>query len=112
MKKINLVVLWVCLLPLSIQAQKQFVLTSPNGQIITTVSIDHKLTYSVTCNGETVVDVSPLSLTLSTGEVWGNNVQLSKSNTQNRQKDILSPFYWKDRIADEYTELVLTFKKQ
>ncbi|KAA6305081.1 Retaining alpha-galactosidase, partial [termite gut metagenome] len=75
MKKINLVVIWVCLLPLSIQAQKQFVLTSPNGQIITTVSIDHKLTYSVTCNGETVVDVSPLSLTLSTDEGWAVNLQ-------------------------------------
>ncbi|KAA6342770.1 alpha-glucosidase [termite gut metagenome] len=112
MKKIVLVALWVCLLPLSTQAQRQFVLTSPNGQIIITVDIDHKITYSVTCNGERVIDVSPLSLTLSTGEVWGDNVQLSKSNIQNIQKDIPSPFYWKDRIADEYTELVLTFKKQ
>ncbi|KAA6333017.1 alpha-glucosidase, partial [termite gut metagenome] len=51
-------------------------------------------------------------LTLSTGEVWGDKARLSKSNTRNVKNTITSPFYRKDKIEDEYAELVLTFSNQ
>ncbi|KAA6320220.1 alpha-glucosidase, partial [termite gut metagenome] len=89
--------LFACLFVFSMQAQKQFTLTSPNGRIAAAINIGDKLTYSVTHDGQTVIDASPLSLTLSTGEIWGDKARLSKSNTRNVKNNITSPFYRKDK---------------
>lgn len=93
-------------------AQKQFTLTSPDGRISTNINIGEKLTYNITHDGESVLAPSPISLTLSDGEVWGDNARLSKSSKQSIDETIPSPFYKKDKIQDIYNELKLTFGKQ
>lgn len=99
-------------LALGTNAQKQFSATSPNGKIVTTITLGDKLNYSIAYDGETVLDHSPISLTLSNGEVWGEKPQLSQSSQKNIRQTIVSPFYRKDNIEDEYTLLTLNFKKQ
>ncbi|NDV95108.1 glycoside hydrolase family 97 protein [Dysgonomonas sp. 521] len=99
-------------LALSAQAQKQFTAISPDGRIATTVILGDKLNYSIAHDGETILHESPISLTLSSGEVWGEKPQLSQSSQKNIRQTINSPFYRKDKIEDEYTLLTLDFKKQ
>ena len=99
-------------LTISLYAQKEFKATSPDGRIVATINLNEKLTYSISHDGQTVLNPSPLSITLSSGEVWGDKPQLSKSSQKSISQTIPSPFYRKDQIKDEYTLLTLTFKKQ
>ncbi|KAA6314081.1 alpha-glucosidase, partial [termite gut metagenome] len=110
--KFVITILFACLFVFSVQAQHQFTLTSPNGRITAAINVGDKLTYSVTHDGQTVIEASPLSLTLSTGEIWGSKARQFKINTRNVKNTITSPFYRKDKIEDEYAELVLTFGNQ
>lgn len=93
-------------------ARKQLTAASPDGKIVTTITLGDKLNYSIAHDGETILQNSPISLTLSNGEVWGEKPQLSQSSQKNIRQIINSPFYRKDKIEDEYTLLTLDFKKQ
>lgn len=94
------------------QAQKQHKAASPDGRISVTVTLDEKLTYVIAHDDETILHESPISLTLSSGEVWGDKPQLAQSSLKSIRQTISSPFYRKDKINDEYTLLTLNFKKQ
>ncbi|NDV59487.1 glycoside hydrolase family 97 protein [Bacteroides sp. 519] len=111
MKQIFLTI--ICLfIAFGASAQKQHKVTSPNGRITATVTIGEKLTYAIAHDGETILHESPISLTLSSGEVWGDKPQLAQSSQKSIHQTIVSPFYRKDKIDDEYTLLTLNFKKQ
>ena len=75
MKKIALVAMTLCL-AWSTSAQKEFKITSPNGRVTAEISLDNQLTYSISLDGEEVMDDSPIGVTLTTGEVWGSNPKL------------------------------------
>lgn len=111
MKKSILILIYLTL-AFGVYAQKQFTATSPDGKIVATVNLGEKLNYSITHDGETVLHNSPLSLTLSNGEVWGEKPQLAQSSQKHIRQTINSPFYRKKSIDDEYTLLTLNFKKQ
>lgn len=106
----------ICLLCLALAvgtyAQKQITAASPDGRITATVSLGDKLSYSITHDGQSMLENSPISLTLSNGEVWGEKPQLSQSLQKNIKQTIPSPFYRKEAVEDEYTQLTLHFKKQ
>ncbi|NDV60012.1 glycoside hydrolase family 97 protein [Bacteroides sp. 519] len=110
MKKRKIILLLTCFCSIIAFAQKQFTVTSPNGRINTTVSLYEKLTYTITHDGQLVLDASPITLTLSDGEVWGENPKLSGSKKQRVSATIPSPFYRKSEIKDEYNELTLNFR--
>ena len=48
MKKLTILLLLCVLCTLSLQAQKQFTLVSPDGNLKTTISIGDRLTYDIT----------------------------------------------------------------
>jgi len=93
-------------------AQKQFLLKSPDGRVETIVQIGDKLTYSVSHDGQAVIMPSPISLSLSNGEVWGDKARLSGNKIKSVKNIIPSPFYRKSEINDEYNELILNFSGQ
>lgn len=99
-------------LAISAYAQKEFTIASPDGKVVATIGLGDKLTYSVAHDGQQVLATSPISMTLSSGEVWGEKPQLSQSSKKSIKQSIASPFYRKDKIEDEYTLLTLNFKKQ
>lgn len=103
-----------CCLGLSLTAwaQKQMQLASPDGRIKATVEIGDKLTYQVTLDGKEVLAPSPLSITLSNGEVWGDKAKLTKSSRESSNTTIPSPFYKRSEVVDNYNQLTLSFKKQ
>lgn len=100
------------LLAISAYAQKEFTVASPDGKVVATIGLGDKLTYAVAHDGQQVLATSPISVTLSNGEVWGEKPQLSQSSKKSIKQSIPSPFYRKDKIEDEYTLLTLNFKKQ
>ena len=64
MKKLTILLLLCVLCTLSLQAQKQFTLVSPDGNLKTTISIGDRLTYDITCNNRQILAPSPISMTL------------------------------------------------
>ncbi len=109
----KLLFLSCCLgLSLSAWAQKQLQLASPDGRLKATVEIGEKLTYQVCLDGKEVLAPSPLSLTLSSGEVWGDNAKLSGTSKQSNNTTVASPFYKRSEVVDNYNQLTLSFKKQ
>lgn len=111
MKKSPILILLI-LLSVTVNAQKQFTLKSPDNRIEMTIKTGDKLMYSVTHDGETVLKDSPISMKLSNGEVWGEDAKVSQAISRSRNQTIKSPFYRKEAIKDEFNILAIVFKKQ
>lgn len=110
MKK--LITLFACTcLALGLQAQRQFTLTSPGGNLCTTITVGEQLTYSITCNGQEILSPSPLSMTLTDGTVWGYQPRLTSTQTKAIDQMIDSPFYRSTQMRDQYQSLTLHFRK-
>ena len=105
--------LMCCCLSITVAiAQEQFALKSPDGRIETTVFIGEKLTYAVSHDTQPVILPSPISLSLTGGEVWGSKARLSGHKVRKVRQVISSPFYRRSEIKDEYNELTLYFRGQ
>lgn len=94
----------------SVQAQKTYTLASPDGRLQTTVAAGDALTYAVTFDGRTILDASPLSLTLDNGTTWGIDPRVAGVTRTSADKMIASPFYRADSIRDHYNALTLRMK--
>ena len=100
----------LALSPLAVQAQKQYLLTSPDSRIEARVSIDKQLSYNVSVRGKRVIEESPLSMTLTNGTVWGSNPRLASAKTSTVNTTVKSPFYRATDMTDRYNALTLRFK--
>lgn len=111
MKKLNLLLTCTCaLFALSVQGQKQLLLSSPDGELKSTITVGDKLTYDISCNGQQVLAPSPISATLDNGKVWGDKARLSKVTEKKNDTQIDAPFYRSSCVRDYYNELTLRFK--
>lgn len=111
MKKLNLLLTCTCaLFALSVQGQKQLLLSSPDGKLKSTITVGDKLTYDISCNGQQVLAPSPISATLDNGKVWGDKARLSKVTEKKNDTQIDAPFYRSSCVRDYYNELTLRFK--
>ena len=111
MKKLNLLLTCTCaLFALSVQGQKQLLLSSPDGKLKSTITVGDKLTYDISCNGQQVLAPSPISATLDNGKVWGDKARLSKVTEKKNDTQIDAPFYRFSCVRDYYNELTLRFK--
>lgn len=111
MKKLNLLLTCTCaLFALSVQGQKQLLLSSPDGKLKSTITVGDKLTYDISCNGQQVLAPSPISATLDNGKVWGDKARLSKVTEKKNDTQIDAPFYRSSWVRDYYNELTLRFK--
>lgn len=111
MKKLNLLLTCTCaLFALSVQGQKQLLLSSPDGKLKSTITVGDKLTYDISCNGQQVLAPSPISATLDNGKVWGDKARLSKVTEKKNDTQIDAPFFRSSCVRDYYNELTLRFK--
>lgn len=111
MKKLNLLLTCTCaLFALSVQGQKQLLLSSPDGNLKSTITVGDKLTYDISCNGQQVLAPSPISATLDNGKVWGDKARLSKVTEKKNDTQIDAPFYRSSCVRNYYNELTLRFK--
>ncbi len=89
---------------------KTMKVTSPDKKLELTVSITDRIQWSLTHEGDTVVALSTLSLTLGNQEVLGHEPVLRRSSTEAHQETISTTFYKKSEVPNNYNQLQLEFK--
>ena len=89
------------------QAQE---LNSPDGKLQVKIDISDQIRFSVSHEQTEVVTLSPVSMTLADGTVWGVNPKLKNKKAQRINQKISTPIYKKSEIEDVYSELILNFK--
>ena len=108
MKPILPVLLIVSAFSFSLNA-KEVNVTSPDGKLNVTVSVSNKITYSVQHGNNILIDASPVSMKLTTGEVWGENAKLRRTKRDSNRGSIDSPFGTSATIEDNYNEVTFSF---
>lgn len=110
MKRVLLFV-FISLSAMNIVAQNQFSLKSPDNKIRTNIEISNAgIIYSVSHNGDLMLDKSPISMKLSDGKSFGIKPSLLGSSTRSVNEIIKATIYKKAEIKDNYNELTLKFK--
>jgi alpha-glucosidase len=89
---------------------KEVTVTSPDGKLKVTVSIGDKTTYSVQHENDVIIDASPVSMKLTSGEVWGENAKLHRTKRDANRGNIDCPFGKSNTIDDHYNEVTLSFR--
>lgn len=91
-------------------AQKVFTLQSPDGKLNATVSVSDIVEYSVSHEGDIVLDRSAVSMTLNNASAYGKNVKLTGSSIKSVNRTIDAFIYKRNKVVDNYNELTLKFK--
>jgi alpha-glucosidase len=89
------------------QKSKSFNITSPDGNIQLKVGAGSKLQWSVTHQSQAIIAPSSISLKLQSGEVLGDNAQITSSKNEKVNNKIAALNYKKDTVEDNYTQLTL-----
>lgn len=87
---------------------ENYTVKSPDERILVDVETGATTTYSVTFNGKTILNPSPLSMTFDNGVVIGRNMKVK--DVQHRTEDqMLTPVVRQksDKIRNHYNEMVL-----
>jgi alpha-glucosidase len=93
------------------QPSKTYTLFSPGKKIKITVQTGPSTSWSVQHEATTVILPSPLSMTLSTGEVLGRNTSVKNTRTTSVHTSFATPVYKKSAVADDYQEMRINFRK-
>ncbi|MCC8187000.1 MAG: glycoside hydrolase family 97 protein [Bacteroides sp.] len=116
MKKISvtlfsLFVLSVFLYPRPSQAGKSrsYEIHSPDGHITAVVEIGEDIRWQLSHDADPVLLPSPLSLTLTDGEIAGKQPRVSKVTRKTIDTFFETPFYKKEKVTDHYNLLLLRF---
>lgn len=97
---------------LSLQAERRFTLSSPNGNLSCSVFLGDTLSYSILFKGSQVLSKSSLYMTLDNGETVGIYPKLRSFKRKSVDRIVESPFYRSSEISDKYNELVFNLKKE
>lgn len=91
-------------------AQKSYSLLSPNGKLKVDISVGASLTYSISHDGDIMLLQSPISMSLSDGQLFGINPKVGnvKKTTTNELLD--AKIYKKSKVKNNYNELNIRFK--
>lgn len=92
------------------QTAQTFTLTSPDGSVVSLIEVGHQTTYTLSRNGQDVILASPVSMTLTDGTVWGQDVNVKKALQQKVNTTVPSPFYRAKEMNDAYNALTLYCK--
>ena len=85
-------------------------ITSPDGSLTVTVTIDKDIRWSVKDASQTIIAPSQIAMQIGENETWGVNPVLRKATTGSINERIPSPLYKKAEVEDNCTTLTLTFK--
>ena len=89
---------------------KELIVKSPDGKLEVKVSNNGKIEWDLTHDQTLVIAPSAISLTLSTGEVLGQNAVLRNSLVNSVNSSFTTPVYKKSAVTDRYNQLTLNFK--
>lgn len=94
----------------SVTMAKQFTLKAPGGKLEATINVDNTIEYSISHDGDIMLDKSAISMALADGSYYGVNAKLSGSSTRSVNQTIETALYKRNQIKDNYNELTLKFK--
>lgn len=98
-----------CAFPAS--ARQHLSLADPAGRMTLDLYVGTSgIEYALTHDGTTVIDRSPVSLTLAGGTVWGADPKIEHVVRRSVDTVIFPPVYRKDRIRDRFNELTVDFE--
>jgi alpha-glucosidase len=80
-------------------------INSPDQHLHLNVTVDQKVSYSITCRGVNYLLPSDISMTLSTGNVLGKHPKVRKSSTTSVNKTIKPLYGINSSIEEKYNEL-------
>jgi len=92
-------------------AQKDYTVSSPDGKVKVTVSIDNEIRYSVTHENDVMVAPSTISMTLGNGKSFGKNPNLKKQTVREINETIQAIVYKKKQVSNHCNEVVFEFKE-
>ncbi len=104
--KFPLLISFLCLY-ITGYAQKTFELKSPDGCITLTIQAGKELTWQVDHAQTQIITPSVISLSLSTGEILGKPVKVTKTSRKQINSSFDTPFYTKSQVHDHYNQLLL-----
>ncbi|KIA85528.1 glycoside hydrolase family 97 protein [Flavobacterium sp. AED] len=112
MKKIAHLILALFLFNTVVFSQKKqnFQLVSPNGKIEINISLSDKITWTIVHEKDNILIASPMSMTLSEGEILGKNPRLLNAKKESIRTQFESPLYKKKSVENNYNQLILNFK--
>ncbi len=96
-------------IPLWANAQKILELKDPSGKVTVHVSIGNDITYSISHGEDVLIGVSPVSMTLTDGTVFGKAPRLKKTNRRTVNETIATPIYKRKSVVNHYNEMALDF---
>ena len=106
-------IIWVfffTLVAFQLSAKKFYHIESPDKMLSLKVYITDKVEYTVSHGEDTVLEKSPVSMSLTDGTVFGVNPVLKKAEIKTVKEYIDAPIYKKKVVADIYNGLLLKFK--
>lgn len=93
------------------QAQKQYLLSSPDKRITTTISVGDTLAYSVKYDGKAVLEPSKLTLSFDGAKTFGVKPKVASVKQTSVNESINAVVAQKySKIVDTYNQLLVTFK--
>ncbi|MRX68216.1 alpha-glucosidase [Flavobacterium resistens] len=92
------------------QKKQDFNVNSPNGKIQVTVSVNDKITWTISHEKDLILNSSPMSMTLDENEILGKNAVVLNSKKETINTSFETPFYKKKSVENKYNELILNFK--
>lgn len=93
-----------------VQAQKNYVLSSPDGRLQTTLATGAELTCDIVYDGRMLMQASPIGLTLDDGRTWGPHARVRRATRSSADETIETPFYRSATVRNRYNALTLTMK--
>ena len=85
-------------------------ITSPDGKLKLTVTIENDIRWSVELDGQTIITPSKVAMLIGESEVWGENPRLRKATVGKINEVIPAPVYKKSEVLDQCSTLTLSFK--
>ena len=112
MRKILIALLGVLFISGIANAQKRYVLTSPDKQITATITAGDTLTYKVDYKGETILQPSKLTLTFGGLKTFGVKPKVANAKQTSVDEIIDAVVAQKSsKIVDNYNQLTIKFRR-
>lgn len=92
------------------QKKKDFSVNSPNGKIQVNISVNDKITWTISHEKDLILAPSTMSLTLGENVILGKNAVVLNSKKESIDASFDSPFYKKKSVQNKYNQLILNFK--
>ena len=92
-------------------APKNYDLKSPNGKLSVSVEAGEGISYTLTHDGDLLLDKTSISMATTTGELFGGIQPVRKVTRRSVSQIIPTVLYKKAEVKDEFNEMTLKFKR-